>query len=66
MITCNRSAFNCVLEMHASQNLTKLGGHKVLGMVRGKRIGVKLCSWGGQVSTLALILEGEMLLVNLL
>ena len=44
MITCNRSAFNCVLEMHASQNLTKLGGHKVLGMVGGGENWSKLCS----------------------
>ena len=39
MITCNRSAFNCVLEMHASQNLTKLGGgHKMLGMEGGREL----------------------------
>ena len=52
-------------EIRVSQNLAKLGGvgggggHKISGMEGGENWS-KLGSLGGRVSTLALILEGEM------
>ena len=49
-------------EIRVSQNLAKLGGwggHKMSGMEGGENWS-KLGSLGGRVSTLALILEGEM------
>ena len=50
-----------LLETRVSQNLAKLGavGHKMSGMEGGENWS-KLGSLGGRVSTLALILEGEM------
>ena len=44
-----------------SQNLWKLGGRpiKCQGWKRGENLS-NLCTLGGRVSTLALILEGEM------
>ena len=50
-------------EIRVSQNLAKLGGegggHKMSGMEGGENWS-KLGSLGGRVSTLDLILEGEM------
>ena len=50
-----------ILEIRVSQNLAKLGGeaHKMSGM-EGEENWSTLGSLGGRVSTLALILEGEM------
>ena len=48
-------------EIRVSQNLARLAGeaHKMPGMEGGDNWS-KLCSLGGRVSTLTLILEGEM------
>ena len=56
--SCNK------LEICVSQNLVKLGGgggvaHK-MSAIKGGENWSKLGSLGGRVSTLALILEGEM------
>ena len=54
-----------LLEIRISKNLANLGGGgggraiKCQGQKREENWS-KLCDWGGQASTLALILEGEM------
>ena len=51
-----------LLEIRVSQNLAKLGvgrAHKMSGMEGGENWN-KLCSLGERVSTLVLILDGEM------